>query len=157
AGELAWTLTYGGAIAVSLALSFWRLIFIADAILAGAWLLLTITPPPDREKNRLLWRIQPTVEFANRQLSDIAAFWIVMALVLSWKPKISYQIPALLALVLIGPPLVDWIARLASPGASKANGILQSVRRPIIYAATLLGLFVLVLRPLDDQFVNVLP
>ena len=157
ARQLAWALSYAGSVAVSLAVSLWWFIFIANAILGGLWLALTFVRPPDPDEHPLVWGLQHGVEFANRQLSHIEAFWVWMAIVLAWKPRINYQLPALVGLILLGPSLINWIASVRHPEAGKAAGELQVARRPFIYGATLLGLAIIVLRSLDAQIFDILP
>src|SRR4029077_11239776 len=58
---------------------------------------------------------------------------------------LSVQLPLLAAVVLLGPPIINGLARtrLGKPGAKKAGGDLNWARRPLIYTATALGLLAL--------------
>jgi hypothetical protein len=168
--QLAWGLAYAGAIAVSLAASLWWQILLLTVFLGLTWLLLTRYLPPQRERHPLSWRMQHVIEFCNRQLSHIEAFWLWSALVVTWIPRIHYQVPLLAAVYLLGPPLINgltqqlhrrglikgWRSESHRP-LSKVKGELQSARRPLIHYAALLGLLLLVLRSLDAQIWNLLP
>lgn len=155
AGQIGWTLEYAGVVAISLVASFWFYIFIVDLVFSVLWLVLTRMKPPDPERDPYLYWIHHGVELVNRQLAHIEAFLIWMGVLLPFTPRIDFQIPALLGLALIGPPLIDWITELRHPGASQGSGELQSARRPLIYASMILGLLILVWRS-KDQRLNLL-
>jgi hypothetical protein len=166
AQQLAWALSYVGAILVSLMASWWFVLLVANLLLGLAWLGLTFARPPNRQKHPLLWLAQQLVEFLNRQLSHAEALFVWTAFLLSLRPRVDWQLPALAALYLLAPPFINGLAHASArehgEGArprylSKHEGRLQSARRPYIYGATLLGIALLVLRTLDAQIWNLLP
>jgi hypothetical protein len=175
AQQLSWGLAYAGAIAVSIEVSFARLILAINFVLGGLWWLLALFPVPSKSRNPLLWYLWQTIEFVNRQISHLEAFWIWMALALTWKPRIQYQLPALAAVFLLGPPIINGLTRVREwrravadrqpgtaagappPALGKATGELQWARRPLIYWTTLLGLLILLLRTWDSQAKNLVP
>jgi hypothetical protein len=110
AQQLAWALSYAGAIAVSLMASWWWRLAILNFVLGSAWLGLTFLPPPNRERHPGLWILQHLVEFANRQLSHIEALWLWTAVVLTWKPQVNFQLPGLMALYLLAPSIINGLA-----------------------------------------------
>ena len=154
---LAWALAYAGVVAVSLAGSFWLVIFVVNAVLGTLWLVRASLPPPSRTEHPLIWGLFYSIEFANRQVSHIEVFWIWMAVVLTWSPRIDRQLPALCAILLLAPSLLNWAASKVDVEARKFDGTLQVARRPFIYAATLLGLLIVVARSHDRQALDLLP
>ena len=156
AGQIGWTLEYAGVVAISLAASLWRLLFVVDAALAGAWLAFTVMRPRAPEQSPYRYWTHQCVELANRQFAHIEAFWIWMGVVLPSSPRIDVQIPALVGLAILGPALIDWIAELLHPGVSRGSGELQSARRPVIYGFMVLGLVLLVGRSAGLQ-ANLVP
>src|SRR5438270_15151 len=85
AQQLSWGLAYAGAIVVSIAVSFARLVLAINFVLGGLWWLLALFPVPSRDRNPLLWYLWQAVEFLNRQISHVEALWIWAALAVSWK------------------------------------------------------------------------
>jgi hypothetical protein len=181
AQQLAWALSYVGAIMVSLLASWWFVLFVANLALGLSWLGLTRLRPPNPREHPLLWRVKHLVEFFNRQLSHVEALFVWTAILLSLWPRVDWQLPALAALYLLAPPFINGAAHLyarrrdetqpreghlgedvrqerpAKGYLSKADGRLQAERRPFIYGATLAGVFLLVTRTADERFLLLLP
>jgi hypothetical protein len=151
AGQIGWTLEYAGVVAISLVASFWLYIFVVDIVFSLLWLVLTLMKPPDPVEDPYLYWIHHGVELINRQLAHIEAFLIWMGVLLPLIPRIDVQIPALLGLALIGPPLIDWITELRHPEVLQGKLDLQSTRRPLIYFFMILGLLILVGRSTDQR------
>ncbi len=146
AGQLGWTLDYAGVVAISLAASLWWLVLLVSAASAVLWIALTLAPTPDRVDAPLRYWTTHGVELVNRQLSHVEAFWIWMGVLLPLTQRITFQLPALLGLALLGPALIDWITEALHPTATRGSGELQSARRPSIYLFTWFGVLVLMVR-----------
>ncbi|HJX54297.1 MAG TPA: hypothetical protein VJ801_16135 [Polyangia bacterium] len=142
--ELAAALQYGGLVAVSLAASNWWILLAGNSVLALAWLLLGCTP---RDPNSRLAKLTQIVVFLNRQVGHIelqAAWWTVA---LALKQDLRWQLPLLAAVLLLWEPVVNGIGSMRpfrDPARKeqrphKIDGSLFWARRPVIYAATLLG------------------
>jgi hypothetical protein len=144
--QLAWGLDYGALVGVSLAASHWKLLLGVNLGLALLWAVLPLRPP---ETSPRLWWVSHAVTFVNRQLGHLEALatWVTLAVV-TW-PRLVVQLPFVAAVLLLGPPVINGLARrtsLGQPGPSRADGSLNWARRPIIYAFTVLGLTALALR-----------
>lgn len=155
--QLGGALHYVALVAVSVALSFWFWIFLVNLGFALAWLACPIA----RDKERpWTWTLHHALTFANRQIGHIEALavWIVVALVMS--DALVPQLTALTAVVLLGDPLLDGLGRwLFFPTQVAPEQLVRDLpwrRRPLLYAATLLGLLILgLLAP--RQWLKLLP
>jgi hypothetical protein len=98
--------------------------------------------------------------FANRQIGhiEVLSVWIVLALVSA--DRLSFQLSMLAAVILLGSPLLNGLARWlyfrTSDGHQAAAHDLGWRRRPLFYAATLLG-FVLIALLAPKQTLKLLP
>jgi hypothetical protein len=153
AGQLGWTLEYAGVVAISLVVSFWLYIFIVDLVFSLLWLGLTRMEPSHRDRNPYRYWIHQIVELVNRQLTHIEAFLIWMGVLLPLTPRLTFQLPALLGLALIGPGLIDWITErwYRYEKVGRDSGELQAARRPVIYSFMILGFLLLVWRSADQR------
>lgn len=149
--QLGWSLAYAGVVAISLAVSFWLAILVADGGSAAVWLMLTRWWPSEARTSPTLYWTHQIIELVNRQCSHILTFWIWMGVLLPLEPRVDFQIPALLALAMFGPALIDWLTGLRHPLASRGSGALQSARRPVIYSFTVLGLVILIAQSADQR------
>jgi len=151
--QLAWGLDYAALIGVSLAASYWRLIFIINLVFAVAWFL----PFRSRERYPILWKVLHWVTFLNRQLGHLEALMVWLALSMVVWPRLALQLPFAVAVCLLGPPIINGLGRWGWAGDSdKTRGSLHWRRRPFIYAATFVGLVLLVLRA-PHQAAKLLP
>jgi hypothetical protein len=157
AESLGWALAYGGAVAVSLAASLWKIIFTVNVVLGTLWLFGAAAAPPDRHQEPLRWFGLQAVELFNRETSHFEAFWIWMSVAFTWTPRIDWQLPLFAFVTLLGTPLINWAGRRLDPTARKADGSLLVARRPAIYASTFLGLCLVVGRSHDGQIADVVP
>lgn len=156
AAQLGWTLEYAGVVAISLLVSAWHYIFILDLAFAILWLGFTRIEPPEPGRDRYLYWSYQLIELVNRQLAHIQAFLIWMGVLLPLSSRITFQLPALLALAFLAPGLIDAIAQALFGRPSRGAGELQFARRPVIYSAEVLGVVILVARS-ADQRLNLLP
>ena len=138
--QLSWGLDYGALIGVSLWASYWKTILLINLASALLWFL----PLGDPVKHRRLWRFGHVVTWVNRQFGHLEAYgtWMTVCIV-AW-PRLDAQLPALMALMLLAQPIVNGLTRLYfGARATKEDGSLNWLRRPLIYGATLLGLLFL--------------
>jgi hypothetical protein len=143
--QLAWGLDYGALVGVSLVASNWGVILAVNLGLALLWIALPLRNPEESRESRALWRVHHVVTFLNRQLGHMEAYAAGLAVATVAYPRLMVQLPLLTAVVLLGPPIINGVARtwLVKPGTSKAGGELNWARRPVIYGATVLGLIAL--------------
>jgi len=140
--QLAWGLEYGALIALSLAASAWPYILAVNLIFGGGWVALSWKPPPANEHD---WRVLALAvfTFVNRQLGHLEALvvWIIIGLV--WRPLLAAQLTLVAAVVLLGEPIINGLARtrcFGGPDAQKSDGSLFLERRSLFYLVALLGL-----------------
>ena len=143
--QLAWGLDYGALIGVSLVASNWGVILAVNLGLALLWIALPLRNPEESRQSRALWRVHHIVTFLNRSARTHGGVRRRARGGHGRLPPPRVQLPLVTAVVLLGPPIINGIARtwLVQPGTSKAGGELNWARRPVIYAATVLGLVVL--------------
>lgn len=140
--QLAWGLDYAALIGVSLAASYWRPIFLVNLALSAAWFL-----PFRSREHPILWKVLHWVTFVNRQVGHLEVLMVWLALSMIAWPRLAIQLPFALAVVLLGPPIVNGLARAFwARDPDQSTGSLHWRRRPFIYAATFVGLVLLVTR-----------
>lgn len=140
--QLGWGLEYGALIALSLAASGWLYILIVNLVFGGGWVTLSWQPPSEHDP---AWKVALLrgFTFVNRQLGHLEALgvWLVIALV--WRPVLAAQLTLVAAVVLLGEPIINGLARtrfFGGAAAQKRNGSLFLERRSLFYLAALLGL-----------------
>lgn len=142
--QLGGGLQYGGLIAVSLAVSYWWVIFLFNVTLALLWWLWPLRSP---EEGPYLAFVHRVLTFVNRQIGhiEVLSVWIVLALV--GPGTLPWQLAALAASLVLSEPLVNamalWWMRRRPDSAAAID--LYWARRPIFYAATALGLIIIAL------------
>jgi hypothetical protein len=147
--ELTRGLQAGSLAALAIVASLWWQVLLADVILAVPW----FAPFP---RSSGTWRaLFHVVTFINRQIGHLWAFFVWFVIALSSLSRLDAQLGAVAALVLLGPPIINGIARSSLPPLgpdtdSKATGDLLWRRRYLIYLATALGLLVLALLALEQ-------
>jgi hypothetical protein len=144
--QLAWGLSYAALIAVSLGAAFWFLLLLLQLAISLPWLLLRFAP---RERNPGLHCLNHALTFVNRQIGHLEAIGAWLAVALVWRPQPDTQLPFVLAVLLLGEPLVNWLGRRFGKSGGdgrKASGDLYWARRPFIYLLTAVGLALLALR-----------
>jgi len=141
--QLGGGLQYAGLVAISLAISFWWWIFLANMAFALAWLFWPVrfdgTSPLPR------W-ISSALTFINRQIGhiEVLAVWIVLALVSA--ESLTTQTWMLTAVLFLGEPVVNGLARLLpSPKDADSEDDVYWKRGPLFYVATFTGLVILAL------------
>lgn len=143
ARQLGGALQYGGLLAISLSVSFWFWIFLANVTVALAWLAWPLRDPAAEP-----WRagFHAALTFVNRQVGHLETLVVWMALAVVSADRLAVQLPFLVGVLLLGEPLLNGLAfRLfaATPGRD-----LGWRRRPLFYAATLVALvWIMLLAP----------
>jgi hypothetical protein len=153
--QVGWALQYALLVAVSIAASFWLPILLTNLVIAGTWLALSWRRP-HANKPSIASRI---VKWVNRQIGHIeaGATWVAVAVVVTH--RLWFQLGALAAVVFLGLPVINGLARLDTFGGKEARqhrAALLEERRSLIYFATLLGLALLGLRA-PSQIVELFP
>jgi hypothetical protein len=139
--QLGGGLQYAGLIAVSLAVSYWWWVFMANMALAVVWWLWPLSPAEDNPWVRVLGQ---ALTFINRQVGhiEVLSVWIVLAFVAA--DRLTTQLTLLAAVVLLGEPLLSGLAiRLFFRGPRDPESVARDLywkRRPLFYAATFLGM-----------------
>lgn len=140
--QLAWGLEYGALIALSLAASAWPYILAINLFFGVGWVALSWKPPSSADPG---WKVftLAVFTFVNRQLGHLEALvvWIIIGLV--WRPLLAAQLTLVAAVVLLGEPIINGLARtrlFGSKEAQKSDGSLFIERRSLFYLAALLGL-----------------
>ncbi|HLK90040.1 MAG TPA: hypothetical protein VKZ18_09100 [Polyangia bacterium] len=146
--QLAWALQYALLAAVSIVASFWLPLFLINAGVALLWLAMSRKPPAALARETGL-RLSDLVTWVNRQLGHIEALasWIAVSLV-TW-PVLWIQLGGLAAVSLLGPPIINGIARTDRVGGARARAsraVLMMERRSVIYYFTLGALLLLALQ-----------
>lgn len=138
--QLAGGLHYAGLIAISLAASYWWFIFLVNVCFALAWLLWPIRVTEDS-----LWMgvVHHGLSFVNRQIGhiEVLAVWTTLALV--GPSTLAGQLAAVAAVMLLGEPVLSAIATRTGQRRKSAGTITEDMywaRRPLFYAATLVGI-----------------
>ena len=141
--QLSGGLQYAGLIAISLAISYWWIVFLINFPLALAWLAWPIRPAEGTPWAGLAYR--PLI-FVNRQIGhiEVLSVWIMLALV--GPATLAWQLVALTAVLLLGEKLINeialgWLLRKQQPEPNLAQELYWT-RRPLFYFATLLGMIV---------------
>lgn len=142
--QLGGGLQYGGLIAISLAASYWWVIFVFNVALALAWWLWPLRAP---DEEATLAYVHRALTFVNRQIGhiEVLSVWIVLALV--GPGTLPWQLAALAACLVLSEPLINamalWWMRRRPNSAAAVD--LYWARRPLFYAATALGLILIAL------------
>jgi len=102
-------LQYSGLCAISLAISFWWYFFVGNVVLALWWL---IWPAANPETEVFFSGVQAGLTFVNRQIGHFQslATWAVLAVVST--DTVAWQLPAVVAVLLLGEPLLNWLTEL---------------------------------------------
>ena len=155
--QLGGGLQYASLIAISLAVSYWWRIFLLNLALALVWLFWPLTPAKANP-----WRLGlgQVLTFINRQIGhiEVLAVWIVLALVSA--DRLPTQLTALAAVVFLGEPVLSglaiwWFFPKPRDPVAVARELMWK-RRPLFYAATLLG-FVIIALLAPRQWLKLLP
>ena len=138
--QVSWGAQAGALSLMGIATGLWWQLLLVDAAFAALWFI----PFRERKHTGGYWRLLHVVTFLNRQVGHIWALLVWLVVVLASFPVLPLQIGAAVALLLLGPPLLNWVARLPLPwlevdGEGKASGDLLWRRRILIYAATFVG------------------
>ena len=153
--QIGWALQYALLAGVSIVASFWLPLLLTNFVIATIWLALSW--------RALHWHTplvaRGVIKFLNRQIGHIeaGATWVAVALVVSH--RLWFQIGGLAAVVFLGIPLINGLARLDAFGgreARRSRAALLEERRSLIYFATLLGFALLGLRA-PSQIVELFP
>jgi len=168
--QLGWGLQYALVIAVAIVISFWKWIFLVNAVVGGAWVGFAIWEGRAIGKHGRLqlltdeprWGLSDVTTWVNRQVEhiEILATWVALALITS--SRLDRQLLQLAGVALLGGPLINLGGRLRYQRRQPRNGMpptradLLMERRVFIYAATLVGLALLwALAP--EQLIVMLP
>src|SRR5262249_48781583 len=111
AEELGGVLTFLALTGVTLLSGWWSLVAgFKPLVLFASWRRIPLLWASPR---RWLWWARAAVEFGNRWLAHIDALlaWVTLAVV--WGKRIEVQIPLVVAIVRLGPRLVDMLAALS--------------------------------------------
>jgi 3',5'-cyclic AMP phosphodiesterase CpdA len=142
--QLGGGLQYAGLIVISLAVSYWWWIFLANLGLALIWVTWPLGASDD---SPILAELGHVVTFLNRQIGhiEVLAVWLVLALVSA--DRLPSQLGMIAAVIFIGEPLLSglavwWFFPKPRAAAVVARDLFWK-RRPLFYLATLLG-FVLI-------------
>jgi len=141
--QLGGGLRYGGLIAISLAVSYWWVIFLFNVALALLWWLWPLGAVDDP----YLSFLHRVLTFVNRQIGhiEVLSVWVVLALV--GPGTLPWQLAALAACLLLSEPLINamavWWMRRRPQSAAAID--LYWARRPLFYVATALGLLLIAL------------
>jgi hypothetical protein len=160
--QVGWALQYALLAAVSIVASFWLPILLTNLFMAGIWLALS-WGAPHWHTPTIVSRI---VKWLNRQIGHIeaGATWVAVAVVITH--RLWFQLGGLAAVILLGIPLINGLARLDTFGGKEARrnrAALLEERRSVIYLSTVLGMALLALRapsqiaPLFPLFLTVVP
>jgi hypothetical protein len=147
--QLGWALHYGLLAAVAIVTSFWKLILGFNLVVAGTWVALARVVRDEASARGEGWRTSDVVTWANRQVEhvEVLAVWVAVALASSH--ALGCQLPFLAAVLALGAPIINWLARTRLFGGDKAAESREALiieRRAVIYVATLLGLLSLALQ-----------
>jgi len=153
--QLGWALQYGILVAISVVTAFWLPLLFLNLTIALAWLGLSWFPPAAGHPSF----VRRSVKWMNRQVSHIeaGATWVALALV--FRPDLRWQLGGLAAVVLLGGPIVNGLARMDRFGGEEARErrvVLLRERRSLIYLATLIGLALLAMED-RHQFWTIFP
>jgi hypothetical protein len=154
--QLGGGLQYAGLIGISLAVSFWWWIFLANVVLAGLWLVWPLGRADERP-----WRsaVEHVLTFANRQVGHIEVLSVWLALSLVSADRLPVQLLLATAAILLTEPLLTGLARWLLCRGSDPETVARDLgwkRRPLFYLFTLLGLVIIALQA-PGQWAKLLP
>ena len=137
--QLAWGLQAGALALFAIVASLWWQILLVDGVLAGLWLL------PFPRSQGAAWSAFHVITFVNRQVGHFWALFVWFTIVLTAVAGLAWQLGGAAALVLLGAPLLNGIARLplrflGPDSDDKTSGDLLWRRRYLIYLVTAVGL-----------------
>ncbi len=138
--QLGHGLSYVALITVSLAISWSFWLGVVNFAAAAAW-LFPYHPRWERAYHVVVW--------INRQIGHVELWFVWGVLALTYTSSLAWQLPLVAAVVLLGEPLCGLIASLLwKDAAPVGSGKFYYRRRPVIYAATIIGcMLVLALTP----------
>jgi hypothetical protein len=155
--EIAWGLQIGGLALVAIITSYWLPLMLFDSSVAGLWFMRF----PQLDPAGTYAGLFHVVTFVNRQLGHVAVFAVWSIVAFASTSQLSWQLGLMAAVLLLGPPILNGLARLPlsflGPAPStKHNGSLLWRRRIFIYLASILGIVVLAVRA-PHQILRILP
>jgi hypothetical protein len=138
--QLSWGARAGALALMGILTGLWFPLLLVDSVFAGLWFI----PFRPRRGAGRYWQAFHVITFVNRQVGHWWALLVWLVVALAWAELLPVQIGGALALLLLAPPVLNWLARrscrlLDVDGRSKASGDLLWRRRPLIYAATSVG------------------
>jgi hypothetical protein len=138
--QLSWGAQAGALALMGIVAGLWWQVLAADTVLALLWFLPFRAP----QGAGRYWNLLHVITFANRQVGHLWALLVWLVLALAASAGLPVQVGGAVALLLLGPPLLNWLARrrfrvLELDGRSKTHGDLLWRRRIIIYGVTCVG------------------